>query len=119
MQAPGDAARAERDAGAGADAQAAPRLFGQLTMGPRAWCCFLHNQSGAVITGAFVVAGIGQPDVAGQRLENPIVVPGVLSFLAYGTMTALGLEIVRPKIYRRLLARPWAWPLALLALAGL
>jgi hypothetical protein len=52
-------------------------------------------------------------------------VPGVLSFLAYGTMTALGLvaigatEIVRPEIYRQLLARPWAWPLALLALAGL
>jgi cytochrome d ubiquinol oxidase subunit II len=41
------------------------------------------------------------------------------------TMTALGLvaiaatEIVRPEIYRQLLARPWAWPLALLALAGL
>jgi hypothetical protein len=28
-------------------------------------------------------------------------------------------EIVRPEIYRQLLARPWAWPLALLALAGL
>src|ERR1700720_677817 len=36
MQAPGDVARAEHDAGAGAGAQAAPRLFGQLTMGPRA-----------------------------------------------------------------------------------
>jgi len=31
------------------------------------------------------LAIIGQPDVAGRKLENPIVVPGVLSFLAYGT----------------------------------
>src|SRR5204863_260330 len=31
------------------------------------------------------LAIIGQPDVANQRLENPIVVPGVLSFLAYGS----------------------------------
>ncbi|MEO8678986.1 MAG: cytochrome ubiquinol oxidase subunit I [Vicinamibacterales bacterium] len=28
---------------------------------------------------------IGQPNVAEQRLDNPIIVPGVLSFLAYGT----------------------------------
>jgi cytochrome d ubiquinol oxidase subunit I len=28
---------------------------------------------------------IGQPNVAAQRLDNPIVVPGILSFLAYGT----------------------------------
>jgi cytochrome d ubiquinol oxidase subunit I len=28
---------------------------------------------------------IGQPNVALQRLDNPIVVPGMLSFLAYGT----------------------------------
>jgi cytochrome d ubiquinol oxidase subunit I len=28
---------------------------------------------------------IGQPNVAARELENPIVVPGVLSFLAYGT----------------------------------
>ena len=40
-------------------------------------------------------------------------------------MTALGLvaigatEIVRPEIYRQLLARPWAWPLMLLAFLGL
>ncbi len=31
------------------------------------------------------LAIIGQPNVAARRLENPIVVPGVLSFLAYGT----------------------------------
>ncbi len=31
------------------------------------------------------VAVIGQPDVAKQRLENPIEIPGALSFLAYGT----------------------------------
>src|SRR2546421_9782257 len=30
------------------------------------------------------VALIGQPDVAGRRLENPIEIPGALSFLAYG-----------------------------------
>jgi cytochrome d ubiquinol oxidase subunit I len=28
---------------------------------------------------------IGQPNIAEQRLDNPIIVPGVLSFLAYGT----------------------------------
>jgi len=28
---------------------------------------------------------IGQPDVASRKLENPIVVPAVLSFLAYGS----------------------------------
>ncbi|HTO53175.1 MAG TPA: cytochrome ubiquinol oxidase subunit I [Myxococcota bacterium] len=31
------------------------------------------------------VAMIGQPNVAARRLENPIEVPGALSFLAYGT----------------------------------
>lgn len=31
---------------------------------------------------------IGQPDVEKGRLENPIVVPGILSFLAYGTFGA-------------------------------
>ena len=31
------------------------------------------------------VAVIGQPDVAAQRLDNPIEIPGALSFLAYGT----------------------------------
>jgi cytochrome d ubiquinol oxidase subunit I len=31
------------------------------------------------------LAIIGQPDVKARHLENPIVVPGVLSFLAYGT----------------------------------
>jgi len=128
--------------------------FWQFVLSPWAIWAFLHNMSGAVITGAFVVAGIGafwtlqgrakegapslrmgvvagliacclqlfptgdrqgkliaehqpatlaamegvfraekfaklaiigQPDVAGQRLENPIVVPGLLSFLAYGS----------------------------------
>jgi cytochrome d ubiquinol oxidase subunit I len=28
---------------------------------------------------------MGQPNVEGRRLDNPIVVPGMLSFLAYGT----------------------------------
>jgi cytochrome d ubiquinol oxidase subunit I len=31
------------------------------------------------------LAIIGQPDVRARKLENPIVVPGALSFLAYGT----------------------------------
>jgi len=31
------------------------------------------------------LAIIGQPDVAARKLENPIVVPGILSFLAYGS----------------------------------
>jgi cytochrome d ubiquinol oxidase subunit I len=31
---------------------------------------------------------IGQPDVEGRRLENPVVVPEVLSFLAYGSFGA-------------------------------
>ncbi|WP_437230728.1 cytochrome ubiquinol oxidase subunit I [Planctomicrobium sp. SH661] len=31
------------------------------------------------------LAIIGQPNLAKERLENPIVVPGMLSFLAYGT----------------------------------
>jgi cytochrome d ubiquinol oxidase subunit I len=31
------------------------------------------------------VAVIGQPNIAARRLENPIEVPGALSFLAYGT----------------------------------
>lgn len=31
------------------------------------------------------LAIIGQPDVAAERLQNPVVVPGMLSFLAYGT----------------------------------
>jgi len=51
--------------------------FWQFVLSPWAIWAFLHNMSGAVI--------IGQPDVAGQRLENPIVVPGLLSFLAYGS----------------------------------
>jgi len=31
------------------------------------------------------LAIIGQPNVKARRLENPVVVPGILSFLAYGT----------------------------------
>ncbi len=31
------------------------------------------------------LAVLGQPNVAKRRLDNPIVLPGVLSFLAYGT----------------------------------
>lgn len=45
----------------------------------------------AAMEGKFVggdmagVAVIGQPNVKAQRLDNPIEVPGALSFLAYGT----------------------------------
>jgi cytochrome d ubiquinol oxidase subunit I len=45
----------------------------------------------AAMEGKFVggpmagVALIGQPNVAKQRLDNPIEIPGALSFLAYGT----------------------------------
>jgi len=128
--------------------------FWEFVLSPWALWQYAHNQSGAVITGAFAVAGvaafwtlqgraaqaapslrvgvvagliacvlqlfptgdrqgkliaehqpialaamegvfksekfaelaiIGQPDVDGQRLENPIFVPGALSFLAYGS----------------------------------
>jgi cytochrome d ubiquinol oxidase subunit I len=31
---------------------------------------------------------IGQPDVANRRLDNPILLPGLLSFLAFGTFHA-------------------------------
>ncbi|WP_422923468.1 cytochrome ubiquinol oxidase subunit I [Singulisphaera sp. PoT] len=31
------------------------------------------------------LAIIGQPNVSARRLENPVAVPGILSFLAYGT----------------------------------
>ena len=34
------------------------------------------------------LALIGQPDVAHERLDNPLVVPGALSFLAYGSFGA-------------------------------
>jgi cytochrome bd ubiquinol oxidase subunit I len=34
------------------------------------------------------VAVLGQPNVKEQRLENPIVLPGGLSFLAYGTFSS-------------------------------
>ncbi len=40
------------------------------------------------------IAMIGQPDMDRERLENPIAVPGVLSFLAYGSFgsTVKGLK---------------------------
>ncbi len=40
------------------------------------------------------LAIIGQPNVASRKLENPIVVPGLLSFLAYGSFgtTVVGLD---------------------------
>lgn len=54
----------------------------------------------AAMEGKFVggtragVAVIGQPNVAARRLDNPIEVPGALSFLAYGTFQSYvhGLE---------------------------
>ncbi len=38
---------------------------------------------------------------------------------ALGALSIVATELVRPEIYRQLLARPWAWPLALLSFAGL
>src|SRR6266404_308576 len=54
----------------------------------------------AAMEGKFVggplagVALIGQPNIAARRLDNPIEVPGALSFLAYGTFQSYvhGLE---------------------------
>jgi cytochrome bd ubiquinol oxidase subunit I len=54
----------------------------------------------AAMEGRFVggslagVAVIGQPNVAARQLENPIEIPGALSFLAYGTFRSYvhGLE---------------------------
>ena len=54
----------------------------------------------AAMEGRFVggplagVAVIGQPNVSARRLENPIEIPGALSFLAYGTFQSYvrGLE---------------------------
>jgi cytochrome d ubiquinol oxidase subunit I len=45
------------------------------------------------------LAIIGQPNVRERRLENPIVVPGALSFLAYGTFgsTVEGLNKFKPE----------------------
>ncbi|MGZ6126404.1 MAG: cytochrome d ubiquinol oxidase subunit II [Myxococcales bacterium] len=36
-----------------------------------------------------------------------------------GALAIVATALVRPEIYPQLMARPWAWPLALLALAGL
>jgi cytochrome bd ubiquinol oxidase subunit I len=54
----------------------------------------------AAMEGRFVggsmadIAVIGQPNVAARRLDNPIEIPGALSFLAYGTFASYvhGLE---------------------------
>jgi cytochrome d ubiquinol oxidase subunit I len=46
----------------------------------------LAAMEGLFDSGPFAeLAVIGQPNLAARKLENPIVVPGVLSFLAYGT----------------------------------
>lgn len=47
------------------------------------------------------VALIGQPNVETRRLENPIEVPGALSFLAYGTFQGYvhGLNEYDPKVW--------------------
>lgn len=46
----------------------------------------LAAMEGLFDSGPFAeLAIIGQPNVRQERLENPIVVPGILSFLAYGT----------------------------------
>ena len=46
----------------------------------------LAAMEGVFETGPYKeIAIIGQPDVANRRLENPVVVPAALSFLAYGS----------------------------------
>src|SRR5712664_3862161 len=55
----------------------------------------LASMEGRFVGGPMAgVALIGQPNVAARRLENPIEVPGALSFLAYGTFQSYvhGLE---------------------------
>jgi cytochrome d ubiquinol oxidase subunit I len=44
---------------------------------------------------------IGQPNVAERRLDNPVVIPWVLSFLAYGTFHAdvKGLDAFPPDVW--------------------
>jgi cytochrome d ubiquinol oxidase subunit I len=44
---------------------------------------------------------IGQPNVAARRLDNPVVIPWVLSFLAYGTFHAevQGLDAFPPEVW--------------------
>jgi cytochrome bd ubiquinol oxidase subunit I len=45
----------------------------------------LAAMEGRFVSGSMAgVAVIGQPNVAAQRLDNPIEIPGALSFLAYG-----------------------------------
>jgi|SRR5579864_4133326 len=61
----------------------------------------------AAMEGRFVggrmagVAVIGQPNIAARRLDNPIEVPGALSFLAYGTFQSYvhGLEEYREDVW--------------------
>jgi len=49
----------------------------------------LAAMEGRFHSGAYAeLSFIGQPDVAKQRLENPIRLPGVLSFIAYGTFSS-------------------------------
>jgi cytochrome bd-type quinol oxidase subunit 1 len=49
----------------------------------------LAAMEGRFETGAMAeIALIGQPNVRERRLENPIRVPGLLSFLAFGTFHA-------------------------------
>jgi len=61
----------------------------------------------AAMEGKFVggpmagVAVIGEPDVKDRRLDNPIEIPGILSFLAYGTFQSYvhGLDEFDPAIW--------------------
>src|SRR5213079_2332303 len=81
-------------------------IMSAYLLNPWAFVQFAHNQLAAVVTGSFIVAAIGAFYVlrgvhpvqarlylragtfvgliASQRLDNPIEVPGALSFLAYG-----------------------------------
>src|SRR6202008_855792 len=65
------------------------KLVGQHQ--PVTWAAREGRFVGGTMAG---VAVIGQPNVASRRLDNPIELPGALSFLAYGTFQSYvhGLE---------------------------
>jgi len=67
--------------------------------------------------GALFIAWRNEGPVRDRALRAARVLWPVVA--AAGLLVIAATAMVRPEIYRGLLARPWAWPLALLALAGL
>ena len=66
-------------------------------------CCYVRAWASRSSRTQAGVAVIGQPNVAARRLDNPIVLPGALSFLAYGTFQSYvrGLEEFPEEVWRR------------------